>query len=297
MNHSTGRRQLPLPGTGGLILCGGQSSRMGRNKAQLRFGPQTLLERVTGRMAAVTAPVVISLGPKQVIANLGDDILIARDSAPGQGPFSGLAAGFRLLAGQCRRVVVMTVDLPFFDETWISRLAGELGDGLAVVCRYEGFTTALIGAYSMDLLPVLDRMEQAGERRPMRLVKEAGARVITVEEIWSPAQGPPPLMDVDTPDDYREALAWEGIGNREGAAVTVHWEAGGCGAETLHPLPLYADTPAQALAFWVQVYPETAETAGRLREVGRAWTGDAGVTLPVDWSTPLLPGQRVRFVN
>ncbi len=131
----------------------------------------------------------------------------------------------------------------------------------------------------------------------MRLVKEAGARVITVEEIWTPTKAAPPLMDVDTPDDYRDALAWEGIGNRAGAAVTVHWDAGGCGGETPHPLPLFAETPAQALEYWVRVYPESAETARGLREAGAALTGDGGDAIRVDWGTPLLPGQEVRFVN
>ena len=50
-----------MTSTGGLILCGGRSSRMGHDKAALRMGGETLLERVLARMRQVAGPVVVSL--------------------------------------------------------------------------------------------------------------------------------------------------------------------------------------------------------------------------------------------
>ena len=50
---------------GGVILCGGESRRMGRPKAWLPFGPETLLQRVVRLIGEVVNPLVVVAAPDQ----------------------------------------------------------------------------------------------------------------------------------------------------------------------------------------------------------------------------------------
>jgi molybdopterin-guanine dinucleotide biosynthesis protein A len=48
----------PEPNVGGIVLCGGRSTRMGRPKLSLPFGPETMLQRVLRILSEVVAPIV-----------------------------------------------------------------------------------------------------------------------------------------------------------------------------------------------------------------------------------------------
>src|SRR5687767_10615246 len=65
----------PLP-PAGIILCGGKSSRMGRPKALLPFGPELMLERVVRILSAVVSPIVVVAAPEQDLPPLSDDVLL-----------------------------------------------------------------------------------------------------------------------------------------------------------------------------------------------------------------------------
>src|SRR5690349_15807444 len=82
---------------GAVILCGGQSRRMGRPKAWLPFGPEPLLARVVRRVREVVGPVVVVAAPGQNLPSLPSDVAVARDPVADRGPLQGLAAGLAAL--------------------------------------------------------------------------------------------------------------------------------------------------------------------------------------------------------
>ncbi|MEE8436668.1 MAG: molybdenum cofactor guanylyltransferase, partial [bacterium] len=258
--------------SGGLILCGGLSSRMGFEKARLRFPGGSLLERVLGRMREVVSPVVLSLAPGQAHPALPPDVMAVEDSAPEQGPLQGLLEGFRALDGQCGRVLVMAVDMPFFTPPWMTRLLDGLGGSegrgeghRACMFEFQGFVNALTAAYEMALLPKLERLVSEGLRRPIFLSRDEPARIIPIAEEEETAgkernagSGGHPLTDVDTPQAYREALLREGVGSPGGAEVTVDIALPGPPAREHGFAALYADTAGEALEFSLRLYPECA---------------------------------------
>src|SRR5438128_4376608 len=85
---------------GGIILCGGQSKRMGRPKAWLPFGGETMLPRVVRLLSQVVAPVVVVAAPGQDLPALPAGVAVVRDEERGRGPLQGLAAGLKALQGQ-----------------------------------------------------------------------------------------------------------------------------------------------------------------------------------------------------
>ncbi len=310
-----------MDGTAGLILCGGKSSRMGRDKAGLRFGARTLLEIALERMGRVAGPVAVSVADRGEVPDLPAGVLVARDGERERGPLQGLLEGFRLLRDRAERVIVMPVDMPFFSEPWLRRLEEGLEGHAACLYRWEGFANALTAAYRLDLLPKLERLVAEGRMRPLFICEGEMTREIPLEKHWREGEGPPPLMDIDTLEAYREALLLSGFGNPSGEPVTVMVtlpatrasQSGGVsgGASGSAPdsgpisIPLQAATVAEAADLVLLLYPELGEPGCRGKKQGVAATREKGagpIALRREGSQealrpeqPLAPGDRLEL--
>src|ERR1700686_3689093 len=90
-----------MPGSAGVVLVGGRSSRMGTPKAALEWHGSTLLRRAAGIVARVTGgPVVVVRARGQGLPSLPGDTIVVDDPREGKGPVQGIAAGLSALAGQ-----------------------------------------------------------------------------------------------------------------------------------------------------------------------------------------------------
>ena len=72
-----------------IVMAGGQSQRMGSDKAALLIGDKTLLQRVTGIMQQVFPQVLVSVRQPRPKISLPQ----VCDAYPGAGPLAGLCAG------------------------------------------------------------------------------------------------------------------------------------------------------------------------------------------------------------
>ncbi len=277
----------------GLILAGGQSRRMGRDKAGLRFGPETLLALAVRRTREVAHPVVVSLGPEQALASgvSASDVIIVRDEQAYGGPLPGLLRGFRALSALHPApavVLVMPVDLPFYRGEWMRRALEGLADHQACLYRYEGYVNALVGAYEVALLPKLERLAGLPKARPLALSDGEPTRVLELETLWRPEDGPAPLMDTDTPEDYRMALALAGMGHPEGVPVAVTLP----GAGTMQGEQLLLARKAQdASVALARLYPEWSGALPLLERIAQD-----GSVQPLEADDALRPSDRLRWL-
>src|SRR5262245_61465639 len=122
---------------GGIVLCGGQSSRMGRPKAWLPFGDEVLLQRVVRVLAGVVRPVVVVAAAEQDVPPLSSSVTIVRDEERGRGPLQGLAAGLAALQSQCDAAYVSSCDVPFLRAGFVDRMVELLGDAAICVPHIE----------------------------------------------------------------------------------------------------------------------------------------------------------------
>src|SRR5262245_18679637 len=98
---------------GGVVLCGGRSSRMGQPKAWLPFAGEPLLARVVRLVGEAASPVVVVAAAGQELPPLLADVEIVRDPEPDRGPLQGLAAGLAALRGRAAAAFVTSCDAPF----------------------------------------------------------------------------------------------------------------------------------------------------------------------------------------
>lgn len=135
----------------GLVLCGGESTRMRREKALISVGGLSLVLHVAGLLHHVADPVVLAPGRPGRLGSLGYDEVA--DAVPGSGPLGGLVAG--LAASPHPLTAVVAVDMPFASPPLFKLLADLHGDEDAVVPRTGGRPEPLHAVYAASALPTL----------------------------------------------------------------------------------------------------------------------------------------------
>ena len=124
---------------GGIVLCGGQSKRMGRPKEWLPFAGETLLARVVRLMREAVSPIVVVAAREQELPELPPDVRIVRDEEGGRGPLQGLATGLAALQGLADAAYASSCDVPFLRPAFIKRMIDLLGDHHVCVPRIGGY--------------------------------------------------------------------------------------------------------------------------------------------------------------
>ncbi len=170
---------------GGMILCGGKSSRMGRPKHLLPFGPETLLQRVVRRMREVVSPLVVVAAPGQELPPLPADVLIGRDDVEGKGPLAGLAVGLSLMRAHREAAFVSSCDAPFLEPAFVEAVLDQLGDHDLAIPKEAAYYHPLAAAYRTSLEPAIRRLLAEDRLRPFFLIENCRAKIVDVEDLRS----------------------------------------------------------------------------------------------------------------
>jgi molybdopterin-guanine dinucleotide biosynthesis protein A len=188
-----------------IVLCGGHSRRMQRDKASLPFGNQTMLERVVGVVSQVVDEVWVVAREGQVVSG---DFQIARDAAEGLGPLAGLVTGLRAMAAE--RAFLTTCDVPLLQPTYVARML-ELSRGHPIAVPVVNDRSMVTSAvYSREVLPVAEGLLEQRRLRPLFLVEAFDARIVSEAELREVDPDLASLRDCNTPEAYRDALHFAG---------------------------------------------------------------------------------------
>jgi molybdopterin-guanine dinucleotide biosynthesis protein A len=192
---------------GGIVLCGGQSRRMGRPKAWLPFRSETLLERVVRILREVTAPIVVVAAPDQVLPALPGGVAVARDEEKGRGPLQGLAGGLAALHGRADAAYVSSCDVPFLKPAFIAKIIELLGDAAICVPNIGERYHPLAAVYRLSVVNAVVELLSANRLRPVYLYETVPTRVVTASELISVDPEFASLCNLNSPQDYEAALA------------------------------------------------------------------------------------------
>ena len=182
-----------------VILTGGASRRMGRDKALLPFGEGggTLLQCLIDRYAAL-GEVAVSVDRAGRFPFTGAVEL--PDAFPGQGPMNGVISALRQTEAEA--LLLTAVDLPYGDPALARRLLALSGEAdVCLVRRGPKGIEPLFAVYKRGCLPVAEDCVRDGRRSIMALLDRVTVRYVTPEEL--------PEFDlariftnVNTPEDY-----------------------------------------------------------------------------------------------
>lgn len=168
----------------GVVLAGGESRRMGRDKATLPGpgGASTLLEYVAGVLAQRCEPVFVVAAPGQPLPAVQAKVI--RDEVRGQGPLPATGRGLRAAAeAGARYAFVCAVDMPLLSAELIEdlvRLATETN--AEIVLPWDGRSHYLAAVYRTDLAKRIDGLVGGGARSMRALIDASDAQQIVLPE-------------------------------------------------------------------------------------------------------------------
>jgi molybdenum cofactor guanylyltransferase len=196
---------------GGIVLCGGKSTRMGVPKATLPFGPETMLQRVVRLLGTVVSPIVAVAAREQSLPELPEGVIVARDEREAKGPLEGLRAGFRALPESVDLAYATSCDVPLLVPGFVERMIELLGDQDIAVMEVDGFPHPLSAVYRRSVLPHIELLLAKDRLRPVFLFDAVRTRRVGMEEMVSVDQELRTLRNLNTREDYLAALSDAGL--------------------------------------------------------------------------------------
>jgi len=193
--------------TGGIILCGGRSTRMGTSKALLAFGPETMLQRVLRLLSTVVSPIVVVAAAGQPLPVLPPGVIVTHDEQEGRGPLEGLRAGLKALPETVESAYVTSCDVPLLVPDFVRTLIGLLSDHDVAVMEIGGFPHPLSAVYRRSTLPHVEALLAEGQLRAGLLFDAVRTRRVQAAEMEAADPHLLTLRNLNTPEDYREALS------------------------------------------------------------------------------------------
>jgi molybdopterin-guanine dinucleotide biosynthesis protein A len=188
----------------GFILAGGASSRMGTDKSRLSLGGETFVGRVARALGPLAARVrLVSSRPDASSFGLP----VVADIHENRGALGGLHAALK----GCRAswAAVVSCDTPFVTGELLLRLASLRAAGVEAVAprQSDGRVQPLCALYAAGpCLAVSEDLIREGELRPRVLLERVRTRRVAFEELTDLEGARLFFANVNTPEDYAEAL-------------------------------------------------------------------------------------------
>jgi molybdopterin-guanine dinucleotide biosynthesis protein A len=180
---------------------------MGEPKAALRFGSETLLERLARILREVVEPLVVVARPDQPLAVLPAEITVARDRHDGRGPLEAIATGILALPVETGAAFIASCDLPWLRPEWIRFLIAQLEPAdEAVIPRVDGVAQPLAGIYRTTLVSAIDARLARDERSVHTFLGTIRTRWIEAAALRTVDPELESLINVNTPAEYAAAL-------------------------------------------------------------------------------------------
>jgi molybdopterin-guanine dinucleotide biosynthesis protein A len=178
-----------------IILAGGESSRMGRDKAELPFNGQPLLRTVIDAVQPMFSHTLVSVREPRA----GISLQQVCDKQTGAGPLAGLASALDRIATPWAFVVAC--DMPFVSPSVIERLTALRGTHQAVVPLAAGHAQPLLAFYAHSCLPLLRKHLTGGDRSLTGALKMLDVRYVEPDELLPSDPQLRSFVDLDTPQD------------------------------------------------------------------------------------------------
>ena len=196
---------------GGIVLCGGRSSRMGAPKLSLPFGPELMLQRVVRLLSSVVSPIVVVAAPEQEVPPLPPSISIVRDRREARGPLEGLAAGLAALPAGVDAAYATSCDVPLLVPAFVTRMIELLGDHEIAVPRSGEFHHPLAAVYRRGVLAQIEKLLGSDRLRPVFLFDAVRTRRVAEDELRDVDPELTTLENLNRPEDYARALRQAGF--------------------------------------------------------------------------------------
>ena len=182
------------------VLAGGQSTRMGRDKAFLPWEDGTLLSNALKLVAAAT-PRIRIVGQTRKFAAYGR---VIEDIYRDRGPLGGIHAALSSTTTDLN--LMLAVDVPFVEPRFLQFLTegARETDAVVTVPLADGVSQPLCAVYRKEFAPVAAQALEAGRNKIDPLFAEVKTRVIEAEEWTRAGFSAAMFRNLNTPEQWNE---------------------------------------------------------------------------------------------
>jgi molybdopterin-guanine dinucleotide biosynthesis protein A len=172
-------KAMPVSPISAVILAGGHSTRLGRNKAFLKVNGQPLIERIIDRLAQVSDEIIIVTNDVERYEHL--EATVVADMYPGKAALGGIHSG--LQTASHFHSLVVGCDMPFLNVPLLRYMQGLTAGHDVVIPRVAQYVEALHAIYAKSCLPHIERQLEVGELQIMGLFSTVRVAYVEQEEI------------------------------------------------------------------------------------------------------------------
>ncbi|MEZ2127297.1 MULTISPECIES: molybdenum cofactor guanylyltransferase MobA [unclassified Sinorhizobium] len=201
----------PLSDIPGVVLAGGRSQRMGIDKALVRLGGLSLLDRAIDRFSPQISSVALNADSNGSQTHY---LPLVPDTIPGKaGPLAGVLAAMRYTAenhGNATHVATVPVDTPFFPLNLISRLITGIGPGNTIaIAASNGRRHPVFGLWPVAIADDLqDWLNRNETRRVLDFLRRHDVQDVDFPMTVTRVGLLDPFFNINTPDDLAQAERW-----------------------------------------------------------------------------------------
>ena len=192
----------------GILLAGGLSVRMGKDKRDLPWNDQTLLTRALSNMQTFCQKVWVVVHDKEKFKSLNTSkgVAVTQDIFPQRSALCGIFTG--LIHSETQWNFAQPCDMPFVSPDLMRRLAALASDDLDwILPSYRSRLQPLCALYSKECIPVMEDALRKGKCKIIDLRTKLRTRVVPYKEISHYDREGKSFMNVNTPKDYERAHA------------------------------------------------------------------------------------------
>jgi molybdopterin-guanine dinucleotide biosynthesis protein A len=186
---------------------------MGSPKALLPFGGETMLQRVVRLLGTVVSPIAVVGAPLQSLPDLSADVIVTF-AIEGRGPQERMRAGLKALPASCDAAYATSCDVPLLVPDFVRQMLRLAAGHDVAVMEIDGFAHPLSAVYRLRTLPHVEDLLAHDRLRPVFLFDLVRTRRVTPAEMSDVDPQLLTLRNLNTPEDYREALAIAGFGDK-----------------------------------------------------------------------------------
>lgn len=176
------------------ILAGGKSSRMGKDKAFLKYKDKSFIENIINKGNKFREILIISNNKKDYEKF---NIKIVEDIYKDKGPIGGIHTA--LVNSKFNKVLCVACDMPLISEETLIKLSKEKGENEVIIPKINGRLQPLCGIYTKSLIDKIEEDIKNNRTKLIDNIKEFDFKILDKDDL-----NKKDFININTPKDYSE---------------------------------------------------------------------------------------------
>lgn len=193
-----------------IVLAGGKSSRLGRDKLKEKIGQENLLQRVVNSLSVFDCDIILVMGQKATLPDYIDypKLTIANDIYPGLGPMGGIYTGLKVSTSFYNLVVAG--DMPFLNRDLLTYMMERIKDYDLLVPRAGDTFEPLHAVYTKNCLAPIEKQINLCQLSVLRLFSLVKTGYVRAEIAGRYDPGRRSFFNINTEKDLEVARGLSG---------------------------------------------------------------------------------------